>query len=378
MHPILIEWPITIHTFGVMVLAAVLVTLQWLKHDAPRLKIDPEEMTSLAVEVFIAGLIGSRVMFVWHNWDKLYADAPWHAAFNIRQGGLIWYGGFIAATIVAIIRMRTYGFRILRACDLMAPATMLGLAIGRIGCLMAGDDHGKICLVASEAQAFFASRPPGFGAANEVLIYQDKVPWYCITFTDPHALVAKGYENVPLLPSQVCMMLGTFSVFLILIALRKRLQAYPGAIVSLLFVLYPINRFLVEFTRGDNVRGHIPADVPLIGGLSTSQGISAAMLPVGVVLTIVAFWFGRQRVARLRAEGKDPYEVEPSLRPKPPAEATPAPVAPAPVAPAPAPAQASAPEAAPPAPAAAEAPAAPPPAVPSFGAPDAPAPGPTP
>lgn len=323
MHPILIEWPITIHTFGVMVLAAVLVTLQWLKHDAPRLKIDPEEMTSLAVEVFIAGLIGSRVMFVWHNWDKLYADAPWHAAFNIRQGGLIWYGGFIAATIVAIARMRTYGFRILRACDLMAPATMLGLAIGRIGCLMAGDDHGKICLVEGQAQAFFASRPEGFGAANEILMYQDKVPWYCITFTDKHALVAKGYENVPLLPSQVCMMLGTFSVFLILIALRRRLQKYPGAIVSLLFVLYPINRFLVEFTRGDNVRGHIPADVPLIGGLSTSQGISAAMLPVGIVLTIIALWFGARRVARLRAEGKDPYEVEPSLRPKAPAEPKP-------------------------------------------------------
>lgn len=370
MHPILIEWPITIHTFGVMVLAAVLVTLQWLKHDAPRLKIDPEEMTSLAVEVFIAGLIGSRVMFVWHNWDKLYADAPWHAAFNIRQGGLIWYGGFIAATIVAIIRMRSYGFRILRACDLMAPATMLGLAIGRIGCLMAGDDHGKICVLASEYQAFCASQPPGFCEANEILVYQDKIPWYCITFTDKHALVAKGYENLPLLPSQVCMMLGTFTVFLLLISLRKRLQAYPGAIVSLLFVLYPINRFLVEFTRGDNVRGHIPASVPLIGGLSTSQGISAAILPVGILLTIVAFHFGRRRVARLLAEGKDPYEVEPSLRPTP-AGATPATAAPATAPP-------NAPTAADPEAAARESRPAeptPPPAVPSFGG-DAPGPAP--
>jgi phosphatidylglycerol:prolipoprotein diacylglycerol transferase len=368
-HPILIEWPITIHTFGVMVLCAVLVTLQWLKHDAPRLKIDPEDMTSLAVEVFIAGLIGSRVMFVWHNWDKLYADAPWHAAFNIRQGGLIWYGGFIAATIVAIARMRTYGFHILRACDLMAPATMLGLAIGRIGCLMAGDDHGKICVLASEYQAFCASKPPGFCEANEILVYQDKIPWYACTFTDKHALVAKGYEDVPLLPSQVCMMLGTFTVFLILISLRKRLQSMPGTIVALLFVLYPINRFLVEFTRGDNVRGHIPASVPLLGGLSTSQGISAAILPVGLLLTIVAFHFGRQRVARLRAEGKDPFEVEPSLRPTPPAP--PAPNAPSAAEKAPLPAP-SAP--------AAETPASPPPAVPSFGAPasDAPAPGPTP
>ena len=86
---------------------------------------------------------------------------------------------------------------------------------------------------------------------------------------------------------------------------RRARESGLAPFVALLFVLYPINRFLVEFTRGDNVRGHIPASVPLLGGLSTSQGISAAILPVGLLLTIVAFHFGRKRVARLRAAGVD-------------------------------------------------------------------------
>ncbi len=264
MHPILIEiggTPI-IHTFGVLVLAGVLLGLWWIRRDAPRLGLDPEECVSLAVEVFLAGLVGSRIFFVLHNWDGMYADAPWWAPLNLRSGGLVWYGGLLAATPVAIWRAKAYGMPIAKLCDLLAPAVILGLAIGRIGCLMAGDDHGKIW---------------------------HEETWFTLTFNDPNALMAEDHKGKPLLPSQPLMFLGCMIIFGILAGLRRKLASRPGAIATLLFVLYPIHRYLVELTRGDSVRGHLPDSIPLIGGLSTSQAISVPLelAAIGLFLFLV-------------------------------------------------------------------------------------------
>lgn len=380
MHPVLITiFGFPIHTFGVMVLLGVLAGLHWIKHDARRLGLDGEDVASLGVEVFLAGLIGSRVFFVWHNWDKIYgpileaegAASALLATVNIRMGGLVWYGGLLAALPVCVWRMRHYKMDVIRACDLLAPGTILGLGIGRIGCLMAGDDHGRICVVRDDLQGFLATKPPGFAQSNSLFLC-DQIPWYAIRFTDDMALVAQGYKNEWLLPSQPLMTLGCMTIFVILISVRKRLQMWPGAVVALLFVLYPIERYLIELTRGDNVRGHIAQTVPIVGGMSTSQAISVALLPFGLAGFAAAVVLGRRRVARLLAEGKDPMfippppERGPDGKPLPAKADAPAPAAPAPATPAPAtsapatPAQAAAPSE--PAPAApAPAPAEPPP-----------------
>lgn len=309
MHPILIG---PIHTFGVMVLLGVLAGLWWVRREAPRLKLDPEEVASLAVEVFLAGLIGSRLQFVLHNWD-LYAERGWWRVLAIWEGGLVWYGGFIAATVVAIWRMRHYRFPILRTCDLLAPATMIGLGIGRIGCLMAGDDHGRMILLEDQAQQVLATKGPGWWELHNPVV-MDHIPWYALTFTDENALVGPGYLGVPLLPSQPLMTIKCLTIAGLLIALRRPLMRAPGALAAMLFVLYPIGRFLIEFTRGDLVRG-----VYSIGGvtLSTSQLISLLVLPPALLAFGVLYVRGRREWDRLVAEGKDPLALEGQAPAKP-------------------------------------------------------------
>lgn len=302
MHPVLIG---PLHTFGVMVLLGVLAGLWWVRRDAPRLRLDPEDVASLAVEVFLAGLIGSRIQFVVHNWEH-YADAPWKV-LAIWQGGLVWYGGLLAAIPVAVWRMKHYGFPVLRTCDLLAPTTMLGLAIGRIGCLMAGDDHGKMILLEDQVQSFLATKPPGWMELHRPLI-MDHIPWYALTFNDPDALVGEGYRGMPLLPSQPLMTIGCLAVFGILAAVRKPLTRAPGTVTGLLFVLYPIHRFLVEYTRGDLVRGYY--EVPVLGGMAVSQLMSLMILPFGVAATVFFYVRGRREWDRLVAEGKDPLELQ--------------------------------------------------------------------
>jgi phosphatidylglycerol:prolipoprotein diacylglycerol transferase len=264
LYPILIEiFGFPIHTFGVAVLLAAIASLSWVKYDAPRVGIDPEDMVSLGIEVFVAGLIGSRILFVWHNWDGMYVDLPWYQMFNPRTGGLIWYGGLLAATPTGFLRAKAWNVPMRQACDVMAGGIMIGLAIGRIGCLLAGDDHGSV-------------------APEET--------WYTLTFTDPNALMDDAYRNKPLLPAQPLMMLGAFTLFVVLTSLRKKLAHVPSGLSSLLFVLYPIHRFLVEFVRGDPVRGHVPEDVFLFGGLSTSQAISVPLVCGALGIFVFLCW----------------------------------------------------------------------------------------
>jgi hypothetical protein len=51
--------------------------------------------------------------------------------------------------------------------------------------------------------------------------------------------------------------------------------------------LYAAQRFLIELTRGDTSRGFVPGDVPIIGGLSTSQAIG---IPVFIVAAGLFVW----------------------------------------------------------------------------------------
>jgi phosphatidylglycerol:prolipoprotein diacylglycerol transferase len=303
LHPILIEiGGFPIHSFGVLVLLGVIGTLSWVKRDAPRVGIDGEDAVSLGVEVFIAGLIGSRILFVWHNWDSMYAELPWYQVFNLRQGGLIWYGGLLAAAPAGFIRARAWNMPVRQVCDVMAGAVLIGLAIGRIGCLTAGDDHGSVNFVTPEVAAAadpetITEVPPWRQGGPYPPVRYAQETWYTLTFRDPNALMADRYKGLPLLPAQPAMCFGAALCLLILFLSRKRLAHVPSGLTALLFTLYPSHRFLVEFMRGDPVRGYVPSDVPILGGLSTSQAISVPIVPVALAAFVYLVWKHRDAEA---------------------------------------------------------------------------------
>lgn len=264
MYPILFHWPFELHTFGVLVLLGAILGLRWVKQECIRLGLDHEVIGSLAVEIFLAGLLGTRVLFVLQNWDA-YSELPWYMPFNLRQGGLVWYGGPIFGMPVAIWRMHVYKVRPWQILDIFAMGLVLGHAVGRIGCFMAGDDHGKIWTPDSHWPQ-----------------------WFTVTFTDPNALVTdkSKYLNVPLLPSQLLMSAGKFTIFAVLVGMRRRLMSkHPGALMSLYFFLYSIERYAVEWTRGDDARKYLARDT-VIGDISTSQAISLVAFPVSLALLI--------------------------------------------------------------------------------------------
>ena len=145
MYPIITKiGPFTLHTFGVMLAIAILVGSTWLLKEMRRLgdpKITEERMQKLIWYVVIAVIVGGRLMDVIVRWDYFSEHVSEIPA--IWKGGLVMYGGLLAIFGTVIGFALVNKISILRLCDLLAPSSFLGAAIGRWGCFFAGDDYGK-------------------------------------------------------------------------------------------------------------------------------------------------------------------------------------------------------------------------------------------
>ena len=252
MHPVLFTLgPLTIHTYGVLIASGFLAGMFLAVREAKRQGINPDRILDLGMYILAAAVIGSRILDVAVEY-KYYAAHPLEI-FMIWRGGLVFYGGFIAALLTGVWYLNRHRLPIWKTGDILAPSIALGQAIGRLGCLSAGCCYGK----------------------------PTTLPWG-ITFTDPGSLAMLG---VPLHPTQLYESVGDFGIFLGLYLFRKK-KAFDGQVFWLYVLCYSVLRFLVEMVRGDAVRGFVH-----IAGLtlSTSQAVG-----------IVAFLTAATMLSRLK------------------------------------------------------------------------------
>jgi len=261
MHPRLITTSVyTLRTFGVLLAAAYVAAYWWLLRQGRREKLDPEALASLGMWAIAGAIIGAKVLMIVRSFPE-YMAAPseiFSPSLLVAAGDF--YGGFIGALIASAIFFRSHPeLPFWHAADLCGPAIALGQAIGRIGCLMAGDDYGRATTV----------------------------PW-AITFTDPDAASIGGAPlGVPLHPVQLYESIICLILFILLVRLNRR-KTFDGQVILAYTVLYAMARFALEFFRGDADRGFV------FGGLlSTSQFIAVVLVPIAIVL-----WALRHRTPR--------------------------------------------------------------------------------
>ncbi len=135
-----------IRGYGVMLLAGIVSGVGMAIYRARRGGVDPEVILSLAIWLVVFGVVGARLFYVIEYWDEKFAGRGLRDTLleiaNIPQGGLVVYGGFIGACLGFVIFMRKHRLPLLAMADVVAPSLMIGLAFGRIGCLMNGCCYG--------------------------------------------------------------------------------------------------------------------------------------------------------------------------------------------------------------------------------------------
>ena len=271
MHPRLLSFDrFVVYSFGLLMVIAFLAALWWVMRTAPRKGLPAQRVMSLSLWLIGGGLVGAKVFKAIR---LLLLGEGWSIA--LLEGAGDFYGGFLGAVVVALIYFRFHPeLPAWRVADLYGPALALGQAIGRIGCLMAGDDYGKPTNVA-----------------------------WSITFTDPEAASIGGAPlGVPLHPVQVYESLACFGLFGLLVWLSRRrgidgereldgARGFDGEIILSYALGYAACRFVIEFFRGDVDRGFV-----LGGLLSTSQAIALVVIVASIIL--IATRSRRQRTSR--------------------------------------------------------------------------------
>lgn len=140
---------IAIRGYGVMFLLGIVSGVGLSVYRGKRVGMQPELIYSLALWIFVAGMVGARGFYVIEYWDKGFQRETMmetiKAVLNITQGGLVVFGGLIGALGAILVFANKHKLPLLPLADMAAPGMMLGLAFGRIGCFMNGCCFGDVC-----------------------------------------------------------------------------------------------------------------------------------------------------------------------------------------------------------------------------------------
>lgn len=198
-------------------------------------------------------LIGAKLLYFITMLPKVIANFDVFLAnpFGVIMymfGGFVFYGGLIGGALGVVIYCKQFKLPLKPFINVAAPAIPLMHGIARVGCLCAG------CCYGMEYHGPFA-------------------------ITYPENSFTHGMAGVPRFPTQLVETVVNLILFVFLYIMVKRGKSKNGQALGVYLVVYSIMRFCLEFVRGDAIRGGFL-------GLSTSQWISLALLPLGIYLLL--------------------------------------------------------------------------------------------
>ena len=205
---------VDIHWYAVCIVFGIVVALVLCKISKEKFYIDFVQVLEIMLITLVFGVIGARIYYVLFNLD-IYLENPIEI-FNIRNGGLAIYGGFIAGIIVIIELCKKYGINKLDFFDYIVPFVSLAQSIGRWGNFFNIEAYGY------ETDSLFRMgifTSQGYMEVHPVFLYE------CI----------------------IC-----FAMFFILRAMQKK-RKFVGEICFTYLAMYSLARFFLEGLRQDSL-----------------------------------------------------------------------------------------------------------------------------
>ena len=234
--PFLITWHGVFAVLGI--LAGARLGLWLLNKDG----VDVSHGADGVAWMVVVGLLGARLLYVWENY-KLSAGQLGRM-FLLTEGGISQWGGLFGAMVGAYIWARRAAISYWRIIDAAGAATMIGLAIGRIGDVINGEHHGT----------------------------PTNLPWG-VEYVNPNTL---GQPGLVVHPEVAYEMILTLVLLAALLPFHQRLKArLPDGVLGLIYLgLYGLGRFFLSYLRTD------PA---VFAGLRQAQLASLLMFAVAVM-----------------------------------------------------------------------------------------------
>ena len=237
--------PFSVHGYGVMIAVGILAAVAMAEKLAKEYDLDYKNIDAFALFVVVLGYVGAKALYVLTNLDTFFVSP----ASVLGSGGWVVYGGIIGGLLAAIgwCRWKKWDFK--KYFPVLITVVPLAQAFGRIGCFLAG------CCGGHETHA-----------------------WYGVSFPAD----SLAWTTEPIIPTQLISAVGDFAIFAFLMWNLKH-GKHSEDNGAWYLILYSFGRFLIEFLRGDVIRGSV-------GPFSTSQFISIFIFLIGAWLI-----FNRQK-----------------------------------------------------------------------------------
>lgn len=235
--------PFTIYGYGLMIAIGILAAYAVGEYRAKKYGLEYEHVFNFVIWCVLGGFFGAKILYLITDIKNIMEDPG--IILNFADGWVV-YGGIIGGILAAILYSKIKGLKFLAYFDILIPSVALAQGFGRIGCFLAG------CCYGLETEGLVA------------IVFHES---------------AYAPNGVRLLPTQLICSSLDFLHFFVLIWFAKRKKA-DGQIGGLYLIFYSAGRFVLEFYRGDLIRGSV-------GSLSTSQFISIFTGIAGIVIFIL-------------------------------------------------------------------------------------------
>jgi phosphatidylglycerol---prolipoprotein diacylglyceryl transferase len=250
MTPVLFEvFGIKVYSHNFFLVLGVLVMLAWVGYEARRRRWPAREVVPIGLAGFAGAMVGARLSILFFNgWSTAPVVLDFYKLFDPTVGPGSILGAIAGAYIGGYVASRAIG-KDGCACDAFAPAMALGMAVGRIGDFLSGED--------------------GIGKPTTL-------PW------GVHPVAGADYlvHPAPLYDAGFNLVW-----FVVLLALRDNPHFQDGRLLKFGVAGYAVVRFFIEFVRNNQV---------LALGLTGQQ-----FFCLGLLAVVAAYYVLAQRRARL-------------------------------------------------------------------------------
>lgn len=246
MYPIIHIFGKEVSSYGLMAVIGIFAVIIYTIIRAVKSKHDIPNRIGYVIFAFIMSFIGSALVYQISVIDQnlpllkyLFSDFDYFASHF--QSGFVFYGGLLGIPVGCLIFTKIIDMDTREFFRQTIPSIPLFHIFGRIGCFLAG------CCYGCESEHF------GVVFSNAI--------------TD--------VDDLPRLPIQLIEATGNFIIFLVLCFHQKKKDKFYQS-AGIYYVSYGVMRFILEFFRGDLIRG-------IFGPFSTSQWFSLLIfIPLGI------------------------------------------------------------------------------------------------
>lgn len=234
--------------YGLCLAAAVLVAWWGARCGARRAGIDPSHVDLSAPLVLIPGSLGARLLALAEPADAIAASG-FAGSGRLRLFGLV-----LAGLVILKVYSRAGGVPFAKMADCFALPVLVGLAVVRVGCFLAGCCWGDLCVdpgnldgnaglqmrtlpvVSGDAMPFAVTFPPGTPVHHQHMAV---------------GMIDGNQRSLPVHPTQLYES-GFLLVLALLLRWRPGGDARPGTMTLLALAAYALWRFGLEFLRADS------------------------------------------------------------------------------------------------------------------------------